>query len=263
MSIQISLDGFSFAILDIPKGKYTVLKSFRLFLKRPRLLFVKVNELLNNEELLQLKYKSVEILYATATFTLVPQMLYQNGAADKYLQFNHETEKGFQTEKCLLPRAESWCIFSMPENLKELLLLKYPRATFKHDLFPLIERALRENRNFPERKQVHLHFFRTSFEVVVVAGEKLLLGNQFNFSGDNDLIYFVLRIFDQLRLTPDTTDLVIHGYFLQAESVYQTLKKYIRKVSFAKPNTAYAYSTTFAQVPEHFFTSLLDLYKCE
>ena len=35
LSIQISLDGFSYAILDIPRGKYTVLKSFHFFLKRP------------------------------------------------------------------------------------------------------------------------------------------------------------------------------------------------------------------------------------
>src|SRR5665647_3181406 len=79
LSIQISLDGFSFAILDIPKGKYTVLKSTNFFLKRPRLLNMHVREVVSQDELLGLKYKSVEIIYATEKFTLVPQAFFHHG----------------------------------------------------------------------------------------------------------------------------------------------------------------------------------------
>ena len=80
LSIQISLDGFSFAILDIPKGKYTLLKSTNFFIKRPRLLFMKVRELMTEDEHLNLKYKSIEIVYSSENFTLVPQVFYQQGA---------------------------------------------------------------------------------------------------------------------------------------------------------------------------------------
>lgn len=263
LSIQISLDGFSFAILDIPKGKYTVLKSTNFFLKRPRLLFMKVRELMTEDEHLNLKYKSIEIVYSSENFTLVPQAFYQQGAADKFFGFNHEIERGFMVDKTLLTKAEAWCIFNIPENLKEFLVLKYPKATVRHNLYPLVERALKENKNFPERKQVHLNFFRSYFELIVLSGTKLQLCNQFNYSGENDISYFVLYVFDQLKLPPDTTELVIHGQMQQTDPIYQTFKKYIRKTSFARPTTLFNYSYTFNQLPDHYFTSLLDLYKCE
>ena len=263
LSIQISLDGFSFAILDIPKGKYTVLKSTNFFLKRPRLLFMKVRELMTEDEHLNLKYKSIEIVYSSENFTLVPQAFYQQGAADKFFGFNHEMERGFIVDKTLLTKAEAWCIFNIPENLKEFLVLKYPKATIRHNLYPLVERALKENRNFPERKQVHLNFFRSYFELIVLSGTKLQLCNQFGYSGENDISYFVLYVFDQLKLLPDTTELIIHGQMQQTDPIYQTFKKYIRKTSFARPTSLFNYSYTFNQLPDHYFTSLLDLYKCE
>jgi hypothetical protein len=263
LSIQISLDGFSFAILDIPKGKYTVLKSFHFFLKRPRLLFMKVRELWASEEYLNLKYKSVEIIYSSETFTLVPQAFYQNSSAEKYLGFNHDIEKGYLVEKTFFPKADAWCIFTVPDNLKEFLSLKFPRAAIKHNLFPLVERSLKENRNYSERKQVHLNFFRSSFEVVAISGTKLLFCNQFNYSGDSDVLYYVLYVYDQLKLSQESTDLVIHGSFRQSEPLYQAFRQYVRKPVFARPASLFSYSFTFSLQPEHYFTSILDLYKCE
>ena len=263
LSIQISLDGFSFAILDIPRGKYTVLKSTNFFLKRPRLLFMNVRELMSRDEHLNLKYKSVDIIYSSENFTLVPQAFFQNGSADKFFGFNHDIEKGYIIDKTLLPKAEAWCIFNIPENLKEFLTLKFPRATIRHNLFSLVERALKENKNFPDRKQVHLNLFRTYFELVVLSGTKLQLCNQFTYSGENDVIYYVLYVFDQLKLSQDTTELVFHGWFKQADPMYQTFKQYIRKTVFARPTSIFNYSYTFNQLPDHYFTTLLDLYKCE
>jgi hypothetical protein len=263
LSIQIGMDLFSYAILDIPRGKYTVLKSTNLFLKRPRLLFMKIRELVSSDELLNLKYKSVEIIYSTEKFTLVPNAFFHQSAAEKFLGFNHESERGFYLDKTHLPNAEAWCIYSIPENLRDFLVLKFPKGVIKHNLYSLVERALRENKNFPERKQVHINFFNSYFEIVVLSGNKLLLCNQFTYSGESDVIYYVLYLYDQLKLSADTTELVFHGLFQQTDPLYQSFKKYIRKISFAAPNTLFNYSYTFSRLPDHFFTTILDLYKCE
>jgi len=219
--------------------------------------------LMIQDELLNLKYKSVDIVYSPENFTLVPQVFYQPGSAEKFYGFNHEMEKGYNIDKTFLPKAEAWCIYTIPENLREFLTLKFPKAGVRHNLLPLVERALKENKNFPERNQVHLNFFRSYFELVVLSGTKLLMSNQFNYSGESDVIYYVLYVFDQLKLAPDTTELLLHGQLPQTDPLYQTFKKYIRKTLFAKPNSRFSYSYTFNQLPEHYFTSLLDFYKCE
>lgn len=263
LSVQISPDGLFFTVLDIPKGKYIVLNGYNFFIKRPRLLLKHVKEVFEKEEIIKLEYQSVAIIYSTRLFSFVPKVLFANGDAERFLSFNNMHEKGFTTRKDLFQRAESWCIYDVPQNLIEYLETVVPRAKVSHNLFPLIEAGLKYNRNFPDRQQVHLNFFREYFEIVVVADTKLIQCNIFNYKTERDILYYVLYVFDQLKLSPENTDLIIHGHIPQVSPVYHLLKKYVRRTAFAKLDTTYQYSYTFSQMPEHYFSSLLSLYKCE
>ncbi len=263
LSIQISLDGFYFTILDIPKGKYVVLNGHHFFLKRSRLLLKHVREVIESEDIFQHEFKSIEILYASRKFTLVPQAFYGRGLMDKYLWFNNTQEKGYVVEKNLFPKAECWCVFDIPLNLSEYLSAKFPKSNIKHNLFPLVEGVLKRNRAYSEREQVHLNFFRDSFEMAIVNGSKLTLCNIFNYKTDRDVLYHVLFTFDQLKLSPESTELIIHGQMPQVSPVYHLFKKYVKLTAFARLDTTYQYSYTFSQLPEHYYSTLLSVYKCE
>jgi len=263
LSIQISLDGFYFCILDIPKGKYIVLKGHHFFLKRPRLLLKYVREVFESDEVLALNFKSVEILYATRKFTLVPQTFYSRGSLDKYLWFNNVQERGYLVVKNLFPKAACQCIFDIPQNLSEYLFDKYPKTEIKHSLFPLVEGVLKRNRAFPLKDQVHLNFFRENFEMVVVNGSRLICCNIFNYLTERDILYHVLFTFDQLKLSPESTELILHGQIPQVSPVYHLFKKYVKLTSFANLDTTFQYSYTFSLLPEYYFSSLLTAYKCE
>lgn len=263
LSIQISLDGIYFSLLDIPRGKYIELNGHHFFLKRPRLLLKNVREAIESEDIFSHDFKSIDILYATRKFTLVPQAFYGRGLADKYLWFNNVQEKGFVVEKTFSPKAGCWCIYDMPQNLKEYLSAKFPKAMIRHNLFPLLEGGLKRNRAYPDREQVHLNFFRDSFEMVVINGAKLVHCNIFNYKTDRDILYYVLFAFDQLKLSPESTELILYGQIPPVSPVYHLFKKYVKSTSFARLDTTYQYSYTFSQLPEHYFYSLLSIYKCE
>jgi len=263
LSIQISLDGFYFTVLDVPKGKYVVLNGHHFFLKRPRLLLKHIREVIDSEEIFKHEFKSVEILYASNKFTLVPQAFYGRGSVDKYLWFNNIQEKGFIVEKNLFPKAECWCLFDIPQNLSEYLFARFPKSIVKHNLFPLVEGALKRNRAYSENQQVHLNFFRENFEIVVLKDSKLILCNIFYYKTDRDVLYHVLYTFEQLKLIAENTELIIHGQLPQVSPVYHLFKKFVKLTAFARLDTTYQYSYTFSQLPEHYFSSLLSVYKCE
>jgi len=263
LSIQISLDGFYFSVLDIPKGKYVVLTGHNFFLKRPRLLLKHVRDVFETEDIFQLDYKSIEILYATKKFTLVPQAFYGRGSSEKYLWFNNIQEKGFVVEKNLFARAGCWCIFDIPQNLNEYLSARFPKCNIKHSLFPLVEGVLKRNRVNSDKGQVHLNFYRDSFEMVIVNNSKLILCNIFNYKTERDVLYHVLFTFDQLKLSPESTELTLHGQIPQVSPVYHLFKKYVKLTAFARLDTTFQYSYTFSQLPEHYYSSLLSVYKCE
>jgi hypothetical protein len=263
LSIQISLDGIYFSVLDIPKGKYIVLNGHNFFLKRARLLSKHVQEVIDSEEIFSHDFKSVGIIYSTRKFTLVPQAFYGRGSLDKYLWFNNVQERGYIVSKILFPKAECFCIFDIPQNLNEFLVAKFPRSTIKHSLYPLVEGVLKRNRSFSQREQVHLNFYRDSFEMVIVNGLKLVYCNIFSYKTERDILYHVLFTFDQLKLSPDNTELILHGQIPQVSPVYHLFKKYVKLTSFARLDTTFQYSYTFSQLPEHYYSSLLSVYKCE
>jgi hypothetical protein len=263
LSVQISPDGLYFAILDLIKGKYIVLNGYNFFLKRPRLLLKQVKEIVDKDNLLRLEYKSIEILYSTGIFTLVPAAFYSEKDEIAVMGFNHSIEKGFIVRKTYFQRTGAWCLFAMPESLDEYLETIFPSATIRHNLFPLIENGLKGNLNHPLRQQIHLNFLRDYFEIAVINGSRLLECNIFNYQTERDILYYVLYIFDQLKLLPEESEVIIHGHLPQVSPVYHLLKKYIRKTSFAKFESIFQHSYTFNQLPDHYFSSLLNVYKCE
>jgi len=99
--------------------------------------------------------------------------------------------------------------------------------------------------------------------MVVVNGSKLIYCNIFAYKTERDILYHVLYTFEQLKLSPEQTELILHGQIPQVSPVYHLFKKYVRLTSFARLDTTYQYSYTFNQLPEHYFTSLLSVYKCE
>ena len=263
LSIQISLNGLCYTVLDIPKGKYVLLKVHHFFLKRPRLLFKHVNEAMELDDIFNHEFKSTEILYATRKFTLVPQSFYSKVSAEKYIWFNNSEERGYVIGKNLFPKAGCWCIFDIPQNLSDFLSSKFPKVTLKHNFFPLVEGTLKRNRAYAGQCQVHLNFFRDHFEMIVILGSSLVFCNMFSYITDRDILYHVLLVFEQLKLSSETTELIVHGHLPQVSPVFHLFKKYVKQTSFARLDTTFQYSYTFAQLPEHYYSSILSAYKCE
>jgi hypothetical protein len=64
-------------------------------------------------------------------------------------------------------------------------------------------------------------------------------------------------------LSPDYTELILHGQMPQVAPVYHLFKKYVKLTAFARRDTLFQYSYTFSELPEHYYSSLLSVYKCE
>ena len=263
LSIQISLDGFSFCILDIPKGKYILLRNHPIFLKRPRLLLSRLRDVIEEEGLFNLEYKSIDIIYSTRKSTLVPDGMYSRGTTEKFFAFNHPLEKNFTIEKTHLHKAEAWSLYEIPVNLRDFLMSKFPKATLKHHIYPIIESSLKRNKSQADRIEGHLNFFRHDFDLIVIEGSQLKLYNNFTYRDENDVLYYVMYIFEHLKLNPEKANVIISGFVSRMAPQDHLLKKYVKKVSFAKLDTTYQYSYTFNEIPEHYYAPLLSLYRCE
>ena len=90
LSIQFSLDGFSFCIFHIDSKTFTALYDYRFqeINKSPQKLLENISSIFDKEELLQKKYDSVNISHINELASLVPKSLFDEKKIKDYLRFN-------------------------------------------------------------------------------------------------------------------------------------------------------------------------------
>jgi hypothetical protein len=159
--------------------------------------------------------------------------------------------------------AEAYVVFAIPEYVPEIARKYLPAVRFFHQSTPLIESIFLNRRNKKDQVTVYLDVSKSLFDIVVIENKKLILYNCFSFRDENDLIYFVLYVFEQLKLDPEKTELYLSGIITRRSRHYENLRKYIRHIYFDSPNPQFTYSYTFNQIPSHTFLNLLNLSSCE
>ena len=140
---------------------------------------------------------------------------------------------------------------------------KYNYIKFYHQSSPFIENALIENKNQKFDYKVYIYNYVSFFDIIVITPQKLLFYNSFKYHNENDFIYFLMNVFEQLKLNPALTPVYLMGNISKLSDYYETLKKFITNIKFKKNTNNFNYSYVFNQIPEHYFFNLLNLYQCE
>ena len=264
LSIQVSLDGFSFCIYDINRNKFSGIEAYDSqgisnYLGLTNIL----KEFIPKTEWLSLDYESVSIVFETPVCTLVPESLFKATRAKDYLKLNFNLQLGDLVKNDHLLLLDANNIWSIPENTYQLITGFFPKAKIHHHASPLIETLLLHNKNKESGEVVFVNVRKNWFDIVVLNGNKLLFYNTFKYKAKEDFIYFLIFVLEQLNLNPEITDVILLGEVLKISSVYEVTYKYIRNISFGKRSSDYQYSYVIDDMPEHFYFNLIHLQQCE
>ena len=94
LSIQVSLNGLSFCVLEESAKTITHLKHFGFNKKlTPFELLDRVKEIFSTEEILKNAFNTVNVIYVNELSTLVPKPLFDEDSLADYLKFNSKILK--------------------------------------------------------------------------------------------------------------------------------------------------------------------------
>lgn len=263
LSIQLSLDGFSFCIYHQQREKYLALASWDF---QNVSNFLALNLLLKNFlsgiEWLQHDFRETGIILETPQSTLIPNPLFKEGLAEKYLRFNHYVDHDHQVRHDYLPLLDAeniWAgnIFTLTE-----LSSIFPGASIHHHSSSLIEALMLQNKNRGTEESVFVNVRKSWFDIVVLKGNNLLLYNGFSYHTKEDFTYFLLYVLEFLGLNPETAELTLLGEIMKDSAIYEITYKYVRNLRFGSRNSEYGFSYVFDDVPEHFYYNLIHLEQC-
>ncbi|TBW29368.1 DUF3822 family protein [Gramella sp. KN1008] len=234
LSIQVSLNGLSFCILDQTEKKIIYYKKID-FEKQldPVKLLAQIELTYEKEEVLNTAVDEVILLYSNSLFCLVPEHLFDENKASDYLKFN---TKILKTDFIAFDHLKQGIVnvYIPYTNITNYFFDKYGEFEYMHSLSVLIESLLAVETK-DERTKVYLHSHLSSYELVILENGKLIFANSFEYETKEDFLYYLLFTAEQLNLDPNDFELVLLGDISKESKEYKMAWDYIRNISFPGP----------------------------
>lgn len=258
--MAVGLDGIKLAVKDTHANKFIALENYRFqdtysFDNVPDLL----NVIIGESQLLNSKYKVATCLLANNLSTIVPLPLFEEAKKMLYLKFNTTLNTDDVVLVDDIKNLEAKNVYAFPDALKSKLTGLFGNITFRHSSSVLLESILAQNKN-QTTKKVAVHVYATHFEVAVIEGKRLLFYNTFNYQTPEDFIYYLLFVYEQLQLNPETIEALFLGEIEKNSEIYILTQKYIRTVKFGERSDNADYSYQLQTLPKHFYFTLFNNY---
>ncbi|MCD4773172.1 MAG: DUF3822 family protein [Bacteroidales bacterium] len=264
LSIQFSLDGFSFCIYNNENNKLIALESYAFQeLEDYRQLSSEINDLVHDKELLKRSYKKINIIFESPKSTLIPFQLFDKSELHSYLKFNHNVENWEIIRFDSLKNLEAKNIYVIPKCINKTIKENFGSANISNFSSSLIESLLIKYKNQNLENKVFVNLRSNIFDIIIIEGKKLKLFNSFKFRTKEDFAYFLLFALEQLKFNPEEIELIFTGAIEKSSNLYEIIYKYIRNIAFIESNDLLRYSYIFDNIPLHLYYNLLNINLCE
>lgn len=251
MSIQISLNGLSFCILN----KTTLLVEFlknKDFHKKlnPFEVLEQLKECLSMYPELHKRFESVMVIYQNELSSLVPEALFEESHAADYLKFNSKILDSDFISHDAIAANQSVNVYVPYMNINNFIFETFGTFEYKHASTILIETFLKREAS-SEEDIIYLNINDHSFELVAIRNTQLVLYNSFEISSKEDLIYYVLFAIEQLQFDTETVQLKLMGRIEKGDAYFDTIFKYIRFVTFYMPDFKFKFKPELEPAQKH------------
>ena len=248
LSIQISLDGFSFCIFDKDLVDVIFLKKFEFSerAQNPEQLLNFIKQIFEKENVLKEKFESVNISHQNNLAVLVPESLYDSEYKADYLKYS---VKVLQDDSIAVEDIENYeaknvyIPFTAVNNfMKEI----YGEFESLHTSTVLLNSLLKYFKN-TIKKYFFVNVSKHSIELVYMQNGEIQLYNSFLYYTKEDFIYYILFAMEQLGLDPDSQPVTFIGDIEKEYSLYSITYQYVRHVNFLNINN-FSLSDDFYQL---------------
>lgn len=251
LSIQLSLDGFSFSILDTIQNKVIYLFHQELFEAEPDFLLKRLKAIYEESDLLQLPFKKTRIIIvAPNRTTLVPDEIFQAESASDYLNKTMIPLEHRVAKIAFLPAAKYWAVYEIPQLISRFLEEKHPDAEFLSNL----------NFSIPassgSKTIMKVTVLKKHLMVSAIDEMGLNFHNSFLYDGENDMLFYILGSVKATATEPGIV--LLDGIVNKHTTIYHRLKQYFAQVELVSNPKSIHYSYLLDKLPDARFVTLFN-----
>lgn len=194
LSIRFSSDGFSLYICDDNKqliSSKTV--EFELYKQTVDELFY----ILDNTLELKLSYKSIQLIYESNQYTLIPYKLFDKDNIRYFLYLQHPDS--LNNEHFAFNYLLTWNIyiaFAVPNNLFQVLSKMLPEIELQHHIYSFIN----EKVSLQKLSSIFVIDRNNMIDIIALENGSIQLVNSFKCESPETALYYILKVYEQLKL---------------------------------------------------------------
>ncbi len=260
LTLEISEDGVSLAVLDLLRGKYVMLRHYPL-LDPDENIIRSVEGIIEGDDFLQKHYRKVIALTPSPECTLVPSPLYDPALKDEYYRFNIPAPDGVNVFSNPLPFPGAVVLFAPTQGVAEVLAARWPGLTPWHHTRPLLHHSFTSCRSSEER-YLHLHIEKSFITIIIIEKRNLIFCNNFRCTTPGDAAYYLFNVFDKTGVRNNET-LHVSGIVEPYSETHISILNFTENVRFSAPSVRHSYSYVMNEIPMHRWLNLFTAASCE
>lgn len=267
--LSIGQDGLEICVIDTVSNRCLFLEHYSFYVSLSHdQLTSHLNWIYDNHLFLKAyRWNQIKIAHRGKAFTLVPKALFDEDEAVQYLK--HLTDVRIDQTICYsyIESIDAMNVFLVEKELIEWFEQIYtssPKLTFVHQTAGLIEGLQAQKRkNLDELSNIYLHIEPSYLILTIFKERNLEFCNVFPFSTEQDFLYYVLLVIDELRYFPDKIMAELSGGIEKDYGIYRLLDKYIQQVDISLDHQAMPWVTfgpKFEKAPLYQYFDLFSLH---
>ncbi|MBT8178221.1 MAG: DUF3822 family protein [Eudoraea sp.] len=243
LSIQVSLNGLSFCILDTIGNSITLSKRIDFGKElSPYEVLKELKTLIRKEGILNYTFTDVVVIHRNTLFSLVPKALFDADELANYLKFN---VKMLANDLAVYDEVSNYDLVNVYVpfvNLNNYIYELFGEFEFKHHGTVLLDSLLNLH-NKGKAPICYVHVDGDQIDITVLEHKELLFYNSFYISSKEDFIYYLLFTLEQLKLDPETVKVRLFGTIEEEDDLYEIAYEYIQNIGIFMPTSDYPEQT--------------------
>ena len=223
LSVQIGLTHFSYCIINTSTFSVEYFKNYQLNNTND------IINLINDDEVIKSDFFSSSVAFVNFPSTLIPNKFFTKPSAKEMLELNSKTHEVINTD--VLKEIDVHLAYSIPKELDNIATTYFPKAKQKAQQSILIDEFSKEYNTEPT---AYLYLSENTLNIIAFKNEKLIFNNSFNFETKEDILYYTLFAFEQLKLDANTINTLLFGDITRDDDNFKLLFEYIRNIELGE-----------------------------
>ncbi len=256
--MEVSQHIFSYVVIN-PGKKLLHLRFYQVDANNGKELAENLYNIITSDDKLKTETAKKTLLYNFPESELMPENLFNANTGKDVIELLHgDLNKGITlSEK--IENAAQYIVYKVPQEVHSLLQNNLVAGKYCHYYNIWLQCCNNNAKNHLTYASVI--FYPHRILVNVIKDGQLNLLQSYTYEAAEDVGYYLLNIYDQLGLSPETTPVVLSGMIDVASALYIEIHKYFGLVeldNFSENSNEPALS----DYPAHFFSPLLKLALC-